>query len=535
MDINRIINKSANYKTIVEEYKIGKLIVKDNLEPILYSKNIDWNYIHQNNERTYQIYLHSLNIVKAFIQMYKNNNDHENLKIGKQIILDWYRENINLNDNNLAWNEHAVSYRVLNIIYFQENAGKNKLPNKIFKDIIDKHVKFLNDDKNYRENNHGIMMDNSLLIISNYLTDIAVKNLIIEKVYYRLTSCVYRDFSYKGLHLENSPEYHILVVNLLKKSKLILEDLGRPFSKNINEILVSAEQLNSIIIKPNKEFPLIGDTSLIRNSKMPKKFTDFVDYEAGVSVLHNRNENNYKKSTWFMFKTGYQRLTHKHQDDLSFSLYTHGKDIFIDSGKFSYDNSDTRKFLVSPHAHNTLLVENKNYNLKNPMKDQLKMSLSKVINKNQYKLVSGKNNLYHATYLSRTCVLTKNNSLIIFDSATSKIKQTYIQNFVLTPEARITELSESKFEIEVGEEQYILEYVSSDRGSIESTVSDSKVSYQFGKMELNQRVQFKKNTYKTNFLTVFYNKRDENILNDIHINRHSIIYWDDGNKVTINL
>src|SRR5699024_7491796 len=277
MNINKIISVSKNYKKNISEFENGKLVIKENLESIVFKDNIDWNYIHVTNSRTYQVYLHSLNIIKDFVQMYLISHNDKYLMQAVELIKDWYKKNIGVENTNLAWNEHAVSYRILNIIYFQENAGNSKLPQKIFNKIIDSHIEYLNDDTNYKDNNHGIMMDNSLLVSSHYCRSIHIKNLIIYKVYYSLNLSISRDFSYNGLHLENSPEYHRLVLTLLNRSKIILEELGRPFTNEVVQILEKAKKLNSIIIKPNREFPLIGDTGTIIDRKVPKSFADFID------------------------------------------------------------------------------------------------------------------------------------------------------------------------------------------------------------------------------------------------------------------
>src|SRR5699024_9056332 len=112
-------------------------------------------------------------------------------------------------ENLVAWNEHAVAERIINIIYFQENSTK-KMKSKKYNLILQKHLEFLYSSKNYKKNNHGLMMDRSLLIGSYYIRNDLYKERAID----RFNIFIYRDFSTSGIHLENSPEYHTLALKI---------------------------------------------------------------------------------------------------------------------------------------------------------------------------------------------------------------------------------------------------------------------------------------------------------------------------------
>lgn len=536
MDIKKYNSASKYYEKNISEYKKGNLVIKDNLDPIKFNNLIDWNYKHADNARTYQVYLHSLNIVKDFVQMYLKTNEKKYLKEARNIIINWYNKNFDLNTSNLAWNEHAASYRINNIIYFQEYSANIKLSSRIFKALITKHVDFLNDDKNYRDNNHGIMMDNSLLVASYYLEDEEKKELIISKIFYRLSYSIKRDFSYKGLHLENSPEYHRLVLTLLNRSKRILQELNKPFPKEIIDILDNARKITSIFIKPNRQYPVIGDTGTIFDKKIPKKFIDLIDYEAGLSIFNNKNSNKISESTWLLFKSGYQSKTHKHMDDLSFNLFVDGVDIFIDSGKYNYEISNPiRESIVSPEGHSTIYIEGKKYKLTSPQKDQLKLSINKYIKKNKYKLVSAKNNLYHATFISRTCILTDSDELIIYDSVNSKINQKYVQNFILNPKAEVSKIDKNTFSIIINNKKYCLQIIARNNEKINADLKDTLISLEFGKVIKTHKIQFSKQASTTNFLSVFYKEESTVNINELKIEKGKIIFSDKNKQHIINL
>lgn len=99
------------------------------------------------------------------------------------------------------------------MILFQNTVSEEyKLDNKLFNKLIIKHCVFLADDINYKTNNHGILMDESLFSASFYITDKVVRDLYNNIALNRVKLAMYRDFSRKGLHSENSPEYHRMMM-----------------------------------------------------------------------------------------------------------------------------------------------------------------------------------------------------------------------------------------------------------------------------------------------------------------------------------
>src|SRR5699024_4670711 len=195
----------------VEAFLNNKLIVRKGFEPIDISKGINWNHQHNKNANTYQTYLHSLGIVTDLLKVHKVDNSEKHLQFAKDIILDWYSKDHTKN-NNYAWKEHPVSSRVSNIIEFQESAGKFKIDDETFSKIIVEHCEYLFDEKHYKFNNHGLMMDYGLLHASKYVTDKRLKRIYTDKAIYRVRYALLRDFTRRGVHLENSPEYHRLVL-----------------------------------------------------------------------------------------------------------------------------------------------------------------------------------------------------------------------------------------------------------------------------------------------------------------------------------
>src|SRR5699024_10245904 len=143
-----------------------------------------------------------------------------------------------------------------------------------------------------------------------------------------------RDYSYKNTHLENSPDYHRMVTNRLNKVVKILDEINNPLNSKYKKKLKNAVAFNGIVSNYNNENPMIGDTEH-STTRIKKNLFDFIEYEAVIGVFNNK-----KSQATLVFNCAYQNLTHKHFDDLSFTLSMEKEQIFVDSGKYNYNLKD---------------------------------------------------------------------------------------------------------------------------------------------------------------------------------------------------
>src|SRR5699024_2932616 len=96
-----------------------------------------------------------------------------------------------------------------------------------------------------------------------------------------------RDFSRRGVHLENSPEYHRMVMIIYRKIMSTLKNKKIKPDTYFKNLYKSADNFKSYMIKPNLEYPMLGDTGQIIEKNVSKKFMDFIDYDAGLALFVN--------------------------------------------------------------------------------------------------------------------------------------------------------------------------------------------------------------------------------------------------------
>ena len=175
-------NISHNMSNLALENKIMPF---PNFETVNFSHNFDWTYKHHKNEVSYQLYLQSLRIVSACVTTFEQTNDKRYLHKGFEITESWMSFVDQGKSTEMTWYDHPTANRVqvlIQLIYHLKDNNIEYNENKYF-DMLIKHSEFLMSDENYRKNNHGIMMDKSLLVLG-YVTSVSYTHLTLPTTPY---------------------------------------------------------------------------------------------------------------------------------------------------------------------------------------------------------------------------------------------------------------------------------------------------------------------------------------------------------------
>jgi hypothetical protein len=439
-------------------------------------ENFNWDIISALAPNTCLLYLHGFLPIKHLIHGYNIVLKKDYIDLAAKLIESWLEYEPN-SKNRFTWYDHSVSDRVIVMIYFVLTVKKNNITN--YEDLINKinnslieHGKFLNDDDNYAVNNHGTMMNKSLYIISKYLNDdnsVDYRNKSIK----RLKNELKRNFSDKMVYLENSITYHLFTLDLLYTiEKSILNPYGDSISLNQSDIEESIDFLIQCS-KPNLDFPMLGDSiknSLMKNYSFsssencyeplewlstsgeygiePEK--KFMVYPTEGYAFHRNSWNpaDINEITYTSFKSGFPLKHHKHADDLSFTLFANGKDIFVDSGTYTYEDGDYRKFFISSLAHNTVVVDDETYSLE---RNNEFTGIIEHGEEKYYSYVVGKNDMYLGVNITRSLYFLKSGELIIVDDIQGDDIHEYSQYYHLDSQIEIKD-----FEIQINDNETLV-------------------------------------------------------------------------------
>jgi hypothetical protein len=264
----------------------------------------------------------------------------------------------------MAFHDHATALRTMafcKLFALSCQEIKHELENYLRTCML-----FLEDEAYYSGlTNHGWDQAKSLIIASHILNEPSELGLD------RFRSELNHAFTKEGVHVENSPHYHIHMIDNLIYSSYLFEEqcINEDLVKEMRIIGEGAVLFYFMIQRENKTTPLIGDSYRIppKLNSLTSKFIEdvskkivFPDFkgfpESGYGIWKYQND---EKSIHLTIKNGTLSRYHRHDDDLSITLNIDGEDVFLDGGLYNYnEGGNDRIFLRSYRAHSTIVNDN---------------------------------------------------------------------------------------------------------------------------------------------------------------------------------
>lgn len=230
-------------------------------------------------------------------------------------------------------------------------------------------------------NNHGMFQD---LALRNYsiLADWApatIRSQYLDVALARLKDYFLQAFTTEGVHIENSPTYHLMVSGNLSEHVDFLSKYLHSDAELLEPLLLKAGEYAAHVTMPNGVFPPISDTQQLKLDKYVGKIYNNRHFDfaassgsAGVEpaervyLLPQSGYAIYRSSwrdpdaTYLLFQAAYNADYHKHSDDLSMILRSGGIDIISEAGPNGYNYDDPfTKYGYSQYAHNNIVVNNR--------------------------------------------------------------------------------------------------------------------------------------------------------------------------------
>jgi hypothetical protein len=294
-----------------------------------------------------------------------------------------------------AWHDHGTAMRAEQLallIRYADTRGLWKLDDHadtatLLVDACVGHASRLADDGFYsRHTNHGLIQCRVLLLIASSLRGVTAP--LAEwrdKALERIAGELRHAFTSEGVHVENSPAYHALVLKLFlgMMNDYPAASLG-PVRQWMAEVGPKALDFLTRVLRPDGLLPIIGDTEALpvadtfkpafdgqpayeefvyarragRKGRAPEALHR-VWPESGYAVFRSSwaGGDAYGRALHLVFKAGATSPYHRQQDDGSIVVCRDGEDWLIDSGMFNYDKtSPIRLYMRSRQAHNTTVL-----------------------------------------------------------------------------------------------------------------------------------------------------------------------------------
>lgn len=359
--------------------------------PLKLELPMDWHHKEIKNI-AFQWSMHCLGFLISILN--DKQESLTNLDFARDIVLSWYDEFYGSSKRlsympKYIWNKHATAIRAknLSIFYNFDKEYINQHPD--FKEVLElmlhEHGTMLEKDWFYeRHHNHGLDESFSLYRIGFTLTRMDWINMgkqrLLEEVSYAISD--------EGVHIENSPAYHVRHITILNNIYEFIKNNDPELKKLILIMMKKALEFCIYIIRPDARPPIIGDSeffplgslpnlklikmldnyqdftyisSCAKDSKIPIKSPQKVYVESGYAIFRDKWHpyQSYKDTLHLIIKTGALSLAHHHYDEGSFTLYAFGEDWIIDSGLHDYNEASPKRiYCRSAVAHNKIYLKN---------------------------------------------------------------------------------------------------------------------------------------------------------------------------------
>jgi hypothetical protein len=403
---------------------------------------------------TWQFYYHSLRMASYLINAYELTGDTLYLGKAKWFIESWIEHNPSPSNQSSerAWDDHSTANRITTFIYFWDHYRNSQIFDDDFANeflnMLRKHGEYTAKKTNYFwGHNHGIFQDRALIQLAVLFPVFESSEEWLEVAVSRLSIHLETSVTPTGVHKEHSAAYHYLVLQLFMSISKFNHHYNI-INVELDSTIYQMQEYLVHIAKPDGTIPLVGDSVgnyvlgisesditnehllyLVSNGNKGEEIVEnsIVYQDAGVAIF--KNDWEIASPIYFALFNGFHSSVHKQSDDLSFVLTYQQTDFFVDSGKYNFAEDDPyRIFIRSVFAHNSISVDDKSYNVKNP--DNVgKSVIENYLITSNYSYVKASHTLYKGVKVTRSVILFNDGAIYFHDKIESNNHHEYTQTF----------------------------------------------------------------------------------------------------------
>lgn len=394
------VSGSSSNALFGESVFIKSKLMLGPFQPVDFTGWTNWEQDPLNN-RSWQWRLNWLSFLSYLMAYHRSSENDAVLDCAREAVASWldtYLETDTTYPFEFIWHDHATALRaeqlVLLTYYCRRYAPDWAKSNAKFLAYVERaveiHGQWLAKDSFYSQHtNHGLEQARVLLLLGTVFEgEQALTWQQIAKQ--RISSELAFSFTDEGVHVENSPAYHIFVFKVfLGIIKDYPDEVLGGLSSQFDVFAHKALRFITHILRPDGLLPPIGDTEQLPTSNMYRDaFGDMAEYQHLLYALTNGKQGErppeanvvYPRSGYAVFrdlwpsqegfrnalhcivKVGCSSRYHHQQDEGHISLYAGGEDWLIDSGLYNYSGKDPiRRYMRSRAAHNIPLVSDAGY------------------------------------------------------------------------------------------------------------------------------------------------------------------------------
>ncbi|WP_260412265.1 alginate lyase family protein [Alkalihalobacillus sp. TS-13] len=386
-------------------------------DPFTFQDGMDWTYQYS-GDFEWTVNLNRSRFMAELGQAYWLTDNEKYAKAYIRLLKDWVRQNplteqeiheskdrhYNVKD---TWRKLDSGIRITNWVKGYHCVRNSSLWGEdeefIFLEAVKLHGLYLSIayTPHDRQSNWGFLETNGLFQIASLFPHLEQSSTWLQFAIERLEEMCKLQIFEDGMHNEQSPMYHHEVLHCLFES-VWLADLNQvdypiQFKDSLNQLYTASLS----IVKPGGHQPMLSDSDhtdirdvltrgavLFGRGDLKHQGYPLLDYEglwyfgqkgfekyqalesivpSFSSILLNQSGYSVMRSDWaedgqyLIFDGGHMDIirAHGHDDFLHVDLSFNGKDFLVDTGRYTYMETDDRKYFKESFQHNTTSVDDK--------------------------------------------------------------------------------------------------------------------------------------------------------------------------------
>ncbi len=358
-------------------------------------------------------------------------------------------------------NKYSSAIRTLILINIRAKlAARHKLPADVeagTRRALTRLGHFLSLSENFNvDNNHGFGEDAALYALAVNLPELSQAKAWRAMAADRLDALIRKNVDASGVQVERSPFYHFYVLRLATKMVDWAQRANVVLPKEFVRRTDAMVRYATFVVQPNDMLPLQGssvrtDVSKLERAMFTRFGTRYPEFEyarlgglsgkrpternvrfaaSGDAILRSGwgTAEDFRQSTQVAFNIGPHRTQHAHHDALAINLYGAGRTLLPDSGLFTYDFNDWRKYFWSTRAHNTVTINDGNQATGPVHEGALKTGPT-------WSYQSGSHRLSKGFEQRRSVVILRRDLTLVVDDVSGDRRASIAQNWHLFPDA----------------------------------------------------------------------------------------------------
>jgi hypothetical protein len=323
----------------------------------------------------------SLDIVRTLLDAYDQSEEAEYLYLARDHVRDWMKDHHGgvQGDEKYMWYDHGTAMRLISLLRFWEYGAENGFSMLFMRDLlrtIVTHARLLAAPSFYSRNqpelyhNHGIFQDISLLAAGLVIPELEDAEGWRTLASSRLLNQFHHLVSKEGVWVENTSAYHFGAVRICRLSEELLSGPETEVQgESLPELCAAMDRFSGRLRNPDGTVSAFGDGWRLSNatrSNFPatyrKPAEDFIYPESGFVILAGAEDQDAQLPRWQLTAINSSlSITHKHADNLSFTLWADGIEWMIDPGFHSYSDSPHGLYARRAEAHNAVVLSGLSY------------------------------------------------------------------------------------------------------------------------------------------------------------------------------